>query len=89
MQNAFLITISGDRDKAAIWLLNHFELGSQTICLQAIPARMSCDNVLDWVGGEVVKECKNLADNRGLQGCSRSVHQVGAGSDGVQFGQVC
>ena len=46
MQNALLITISGDRDKGAIWHLNQCEVGSQTICLQAIPAQMSCNNVL-------------------------------------------
>ena len=43
---------------------------------------MSCDDVLEWVGEEVLKEYKNPAHNRGLQGGDRSVHQVGVGSDG-------
>ena len=56
-------------------------MGGQTIPLRAIPARMSCDDVLEWVGEEVLKEYKNLAHNRGLQAGNRSVRQVGAGSD--------
>ena len=37
--------------------------------------------MLECVGEGVLKEYKNLAHNRGLQGGDRSVHQVGAGSD--------
>ena len=82
LRNALLITVSGEREKAAIWRLDECEMGGQTICLQSIPARMSCDEVLEWVEEEIVKEYKNLAHHRGLQGGDRSVHQVGAGSDG-------
>ena len=63
LQNALDITISGDREKAAIWRLS-------------IPARMSCEDVLEWVGEEVFPEYKNLHHNHGLQGCKRSVHYV-------------
>ena len=56
-------------------------MGRQTICLQAIPVRMSCNDVLEWPGEGVVKEHKNLANNRRPQGGNGSVHQVGAGSD--------
>ena len=81
LQNALLITVSGHPEKAAIWRLDENEVGGQTIRLQAIPARMSCDNVLEWAGEEVLKEYKNLAQNRRLQAGDRSVRQVGAGSD--------
>ena len=81
LRNALLITVSGDRETAAIWRLDENEVGSQTIRLQAVPARMTCDNVLEWVGEEVLKEYKN-PHNRGLQAGDRSVRQVGAGSDG-------
>ena len=37
------------------------------IGLQAIPAGMSCNNVVEWVGEEVLKEYKNLTQNRWLQ----------------------
>ena len=82
LQNALLITISRDREKAAIWRPDKSEVGGQTIRLRAIQARMGCDNVLEWVGDEVLKEYKNLPHNRGLQAGDRSVHQVYAGSDG-------
>ena len=82
LPNALLLTVSGHCEKAAIWRLDKCEVGGQTIRLQAIPAQMSCDNVLEWVGEEVLKEYKNLAHNRGLQVGDRSVRQVGAGSDG-------
>ena len=82
LQNALLITLSGDREKAAIWCLHNCEVGSQTICLQAIPARMSCDDVREWVGEEVLKEYNKFAHNRGLQVGDRSVCQVGNGFDG-------
>ena len=60
LRNAFLITVSVDREKAAIWRLEESEVGGQTIRLQAIPAQMSCHDVLDRVGEEVLKEYKNL-----------------------------
>ena len=43
---------------------------------------MSCDDVLESAGQEVLKEYKNLPHHRGLQAGDRSVGQVGAGSDG-------
>ena len=55
LRNALLITVSGDREKTAMWRLDECELSGQTICLQAIPARMSCDEILQWVGEEVLK----------------------------------
>ena len=82
LRTALLITVSGDCEKAAIWRLDESKVGGQTICSQAIPARMSCGSVLEWVGEEVPKEYKNLAHNRGLQSGDRSICQVGAGSDG-------
>ena len=82
LRNALLITVSGDREQAAIWRLDECEVNGQAIRLQAILARMSCDDALEWVGEEVLKEDRNLAHNRGLHGGDRSVHQVGAGSDG-------
>ena len=81
LRNALLITVSGDRQKAAIWLLDKCEMGGPTICLQAILARMSCNEVLELVREEVLREYKDPAHNRGLQGGNRSVHQVGAWSD--------
>ena len=82
LRNALLITVSRDRKKVAIWLLDASEVGGQTICLQAIPARMSFETVLEWVGEEVLREYENLTHNRGLQVGDRSVRHVGAGSDG-------
>ena len=61
LPNALLITISGDGEKAAIWRLEECEIGRQMIRLQAIPAQMSCNHVLEWVGEAVLKEYKNLA----------------------------
>ena len=55
LRNALLITVSGDREKTAIWRLDDCELSGQTIRLQPIPARMSCDEILEWVGEEVLK----------------------------------
>ena len=81
LRNALLFTVSGHREKAAIWRLEECGVGGQTIHLQAIRARMSCDDVLEWVGEEVLKEYKNLSHNRGLQVGDRCVRQVGAGSD--------
>ena len=65
LRNALLITGSGDREKTAMWRLDECELSGQTIRLQAIPARMSCDEILEWVGEEVLKEYRNLHHTRG------------------------
>ena len=43
---------------------------------------MCCDDVLQWVGEEVLKEYKNLAHSRGLQTGDHILCQAGAGSDG-------
>ena len=67
LRNAPLITVSGDREKTAMWRLDECELSGQTIRLQAIPARMSCDEILEWVGEEVLKEYRNLHHTRGLR----------------------
>ena len=47
VRNALIITIPGDREKAAIWRLDQNEVDGQTFRLQAIPARMRCDGLLD------------------------------------------
>ena len=60
--------------------MDESEVGSQTICLQAVPVQMSRDDVVEWVGEEVLKEYNNLHHNRGLQGHGdRSVHYVSDG----------
>ena len=46
-RNALLITITGDREKTAILRLDECDVGGQTLRLQAIPARMTCDEVLE------------------------------------------
>ena len=55
LRNALLITVSGDREKTAMWRLDECDVSGRTIRLQAIPARMSCDEILEWVGEEVLK----------------------------------
>ena len=82
LQNALVIIVSRDRQKAAVWCLDDCEVRGGTIHLQAIPARMSCNDVVDLVAEEVLKEYKNLDHNRGMQGGERSVHYVGEGSGG-------
>ena len=82
LRNALLITVTGDREKTAMWRLDECELGGQTIRLQAIPARMTCDEVLEWVGEEVLKEYRNLHHTRGLKPGDRDVNYVGEGSGG-------
>ena len=67
LRNALLITVSGDREKTAMWRLDDCELSGQTIRLQPIPARISCDEILEWVGEEVLKEYRNLHHTRGLR----------------------
>ena len=43
---------------------------------------MSCDEVLEWVGEEVLKDYRNLHDTRGLRPGDRDVNYVGEGSGG-------
>ena len=82
LRNALLITVSGDREKTAMWRLDECELSGQTIRLQAIPARMSCDEILEWVGEEVLKEYRNLYHTCGLRPGDRDVNYVGEGPGG-------
>ena len=42
LRTALLITVSGDREKTAMWRLDECDVSGQTIRLQAIPARTSC-----------------------------------------------
>ena len=60
--------------------LDECNVGGQTLRLQAIPARMTCDEVLEWVGEEVLKEYRNLHHTRGLKADDRDVNYVGEGS---------
>ena len=62
-----------------MWRLDECESSGQTIRLQAIPARMSCDEILEWVGEEVLKEYRNLHHTRGLRPGDRDVNYVGEG----------
>ena len=62
--------------------LDECDVSGQTIRLQAIPARMSCDEILEWVGEEVVKEYRNLHHTRGLRPGDRDVNYVGEGPGG-------
>ena len=80
LRNALLITITGDRETTAMLRLDECDVGGQTIRLQAIPARMSCDEVLEWVGEEVLKGHRNLHHTRGLRPGDRDVNYVGEGS---------
>ena len=82
LRNALLITVTGDREKTAMWRLDECEVAGQTICLQAIPAQMTCDKVLEWVGEEVLKEYRNPHHTRGLKPGDRDVNYVGEGSGG-------
>ena len=82
LRNALLITVTGDREKTAMWRLNECDVSGQTIRLQAIPARMSCDEILEWVGEEVLKEYRNLHHTRGLRPGDRDVNYVGEGPGG-------
>ena len=50
--------ISGHRKKAAIWRLDESEIGCHTNRLQEVPARMSCDDVLESVGEQVLKDTR-------------------------------
>ena len=82
LRNALLITVSGDREKTAMWRLDECDVSGQTIRLQAIPARMSCDEIREWVGEEVLKEYRNLHHTRGLRPGDRHVNYVGEGPGG-------
>ena len=82
LRNALLITVTGDREKTVMWRLDECDVSGQTIRLQAIPARMSCDEILEWVGEEVLKEYRNLHHTRGLRPGDRDVNYVGEGSGG-------
>ena len=82
LRNALLITVTGDREKTAMWRLDEWDVGGQTICLQAIPARMRCDDILEWLGEEVLKEYRNLHHTRGLGSGDRDVNYVDEGSGG-------
>ena len=62
-----------------MWRLDECDVSGQTIRLQAIPARMSCDEILEWVGEEVLKEYRNLHNTRGLWPGDRDVNYVGEG----------
>ena len=79
LRNALLITVSGDCKKTAMWRLDECDVSGQSIRLQAIPARMSCDEILEWVGEEVLKEYRNLHHTRGLRPGDRDVNYVGEG----------
>ena len=80
--NALLITVTGDREKAAMLRLDENDVGGQTLCVQAISARMTCDEVLDWVGEEVLKVYRNLHHTRSLTALDRDINYVGEGSGG-------
>ena len=82
LRNALLITVSGDREKTAMWRLDECDVSGQTIRLQAIPARMSCDEILEWVGEEVLEEYRNLHHTCGLRPGDRDVNYVGEGPGG-------
>ena len=82
LRNALLITVTGNREKTAIWRLDECELAGKTIRLQDIPARMTCDEVLEWVGEEVLKKYRNLHHTRGLKPGDSDVNYVGEGSGG-------
>ena len=82
LRNALVITVTGDREKTEMLCLDECDVGGQTLCLQAIPARMTCDEVLEWVGEQVLKEYRNLHQNRGLKAGDCDVNYAGEGSGG-------
>ena len=49
LRNALLIIVTGDCEKTAMWRLDECEVSGQSIPLQSIPARTSCDEILEWV----------------------------------------
>ena len=80
LRNALLITSTGNRERTAMLRLDECDVGGQTLRLQAIPARMTCDEVSEWVGEEVLKEYRNLHHTCGLKVGDRDVNYVGEGS---------
>ena len=52
-----------------------------SVCRPSL-ARRTCDEVLEWVGEEVLKEYRNLNHTRGLKAGDRDVNHVGEGSGG-------
>ena len=82
LRNALLITVTGDREKTAMWRLDECDVSGQTIRLQAIPARMSCDEILELVGEEVLKEYRNFHHTCGLRPGDGDVNYVGKGPGG-------
>ena len=82
LRTALLITVTGDRERTAMLRLDECDVGGQTLRLQAILARMTCDEVLEWVGEEVLKACMNLHHTRGLKAGDRDINYVGEGSGG-------
>ena len=82
LQNALLINVTSNREETAMWRPDECDVSSKTIRLQAIPARMSCDEILEWVGQEVVKEYRNLHHCRGWRPGDRDVNYVGEGPGG-------
>ena len=46
LRKALLIIVTGDREKTAMLRLDECDVGGQTLRLQAIPARMTRDEVL-------------------------------------------
>ena len=82
LQSTLLITVSVDREKTAMWRLDECDVSGQTIRLQAIPARMSCDEILEWIEEEVLKEYRNHHHNRRLRPGDRDVNYVGEGPGG-------
>ena len=82
LRNALLITVTGNREKTAMWRLDECDVSGQTIRLQAIPARMSRYEILEMVGEEVLKEYRNLHHTRGLRPGDRDINYVGEGPGG-------
>ena len=74
LRNALLIT--------AMRRLDVCDVSGQTIRLQAILARMSCDEILEWVEEEVLKEYRNLHHTRGWRPGDRDVNYLGEGPGG-------
>ena len=82
LRNDLLITVRGEREKTAMLRLDECDVGGQTLRLQAILARMTCDEVLEWVGEEVLKEYRNLHHTCGSEAGDRDVNYVSEGSGG-------
>ena len=82
LRNALLITVTGDGEKTAMVHLDECDVGGQTLRLRAIPARITCDEVLEWVGEEVLKEYRNLHHTRRLKAGDGDINYVGEGSGG-------